>query len=105
MEFDPQRVVTHPVMAGLLGAFAGLKFAPGLTWPERFFNVVCGASCAAYISPAIGELFDLSTQYKQSGLAFLIGMFGMSIAASIMAAIRDYPLGEIIKKWLTRGGK
>lgn len=109
MDFDPQNAVTHPIAAGLLGALAGLKFAPGITWPERLFNVVCGMSCAVYISPAVGELFNLLTPYKQAGLSFLIGMFGMSIAAAIMQGVRDIQVAVVFNKvvdWaLNRGGR
>ncbi len=100
MEIDPHSAITNPVAAGLLGAFAGLKFAPGITWPERLFNVVCGAACAAYISPAVGELFDLSTPYKQAGLSFLIGMFGMSIAAAVMQGLRDIQVAALFNKFV-----
>lgn len=105
MDLDPrQTILLHPLVAGLVGALAGLKFGPGLTWGERIFNVGTGAACAVYISPAIGELFDMATPYKQSGLAFFIGMFGMSIAAAILQGIRDVKVAEVIRGWLPRGG-
>jgi hypothetical protein len=104
MDIDAKALL-HPLVAGFVGAAAGLRFGPGLTWGERLFNVGCGAVCAAYISPAIGELFDMSTPYKQSGLAFFIGMFGMSIAAAILQGIRDLKIADMIRDWLPhRGG-
>ena len=37
-----------------------------------------------------------------SFLAFVLGLFGMSIAGAVMQALRDAKLGEAITSWLTR---
>jgi len=105
MDIEPQKIVAHPLAAGVLGAMVGLRFAPGLTWFERVANVATGTIFAGYVAPAAGETFRLSTVSMQSALAFAIGMFGMSAAAAVMQGLRDIKLGEIMTGWISRGGK
>lgn len=105
MEIDTQKVIAHPLAAGVLGALVGLRFAPGITWLERVSNVATGTVFAGYVAPAAGEIFRLSTVSMQSALAFAIGMFGMSAAAAVMQGLRDIKLGEIMTGWISRGGK
>lgn len=102
MDIDPHRIVTHPLTAGIGGAVAGLRFAPGLTLLERVFNVASGASCAGWLAPAAATIFDLTSDSAPMALAFLIGMFGMSIAAAVFEAVRSVRLAEIITGWISR---
>ena len=102
MEIDPQKLATSPLAAGVLGSLVGLRLAPGLSWLERFANVIAGSVCAGFAAPAAGELFKLSSAAMLGFLAFAMGMFGMSIAAAIMQALRDAKLGEAITSWLTK---
>ena len=102
MDLDPHRLITHPLTAGIGGALAGLRFAPGITLLERVFNVVSGAACAGWLAPAAVSLFDLTSVSAESALAFLIGMFGMSIAAAVAEAVRSVRLAEIITGWISR---
>jgi hypothetical protein len=90
--------------AGLLGAVAGLKFSPGDTLVERLLNIASGAACAVYLAPFLAEVLDMTTPAKQSGLAFLLGMFGMNIVAALMQGIKDLRVGEILSGWFSRGG-
>lgn len=102
VDIDPHRIITHPLTAGIGGALAGLRFAPGLSWPERVVNVASGAACAGWIAPAAVNLFDLASGSAESALAFLIGMFGMSIAAAVTEAVRALRLADIIAGWISR---
>lgn len=102
MDIDPHRIITHPLTAGIGGALAGLRFAPGATLLERAFNVVSGAACAGWLAPAAVSLFDLTSVSAESAMAFLIGMFGMSIAAAVMEAVRAVKLAEILTGWISR---
>ena len=104
MEFDPNRLAAHPFIAGLLGAMAGLKLAPGNGWIERATNVVAGTACAGYLAPAAAELFNLTSGPMHGALGFFVGMFGMSVAAAGMEAIRTLALADIIRGWLKRPG-
>lgn len=92
--------------AGIGGAVVGvvlnLRSAPGATLVERVFNVLSGAACAWWLAPAAVNVFGLSAGSAESSLSFLIGMFGMSIAAAVMEAVRTIKLADIISGWISR---
>lgn len=104
MDIDPQKIITSPFLPGIFGAWAGLKFAPGISRIEKVTNIAAGMACAGFVAPAAGEVFKLSSVAMMSGLAFVIGMFGMSIAAAVMQGLRDLRVGEIISGWVSRKG-
>ena len=99
---DSQAWLTSPFLIGAIGALVGLRFAPGLSWPERAFNVSTGAACAGFISPATAELFRLSSNHMTSALAFLMGAFAMAIMGALMQGLRDLKLAEIVADWFSR---
>lgn len=105
MELDVERLVRSPFAVGAAGGLVALRFAPGLTWFERAFNVLCGSLCAGFSGPALAEWLQVSSPGMQAGLSFGVGMFGLSLAAAVVQGIRDVRLSEIISGWLTRGGK
>lgn len=78
-----------PFVAGLLAGIVALRGVPGSTWPERVFNVFCAAITAGFVSPAINEWFGLTSPAMQSATAFLVGLFGMNIVATLVVWIRN----------------
>lgn len=104
MDVDPQRFIAHPLTAGVGGAIVGLRFAPGGTWIERLGNTIAGVSCAWWISPALSEILVLTSPAQVSALSFAIGMFGMSLVAAILEAVKTMKWAEIIASWLIRKG-
>lgn len=102
MELDPNKIAANPFAAGLVGALVGLRFAPGISWLERIGNAAAGGAFAGFIAPAAAEWFQLTSTGMASGLAFAIGMFGMSLAAAVMQALREVELGKIITGWISR---
>lgn len=99
MAIEPDHVkgVVHsPFLVGLLGAVVALKGAPGDTWPERVFNVVCGALLAGFVSPAVAEYFGLSTPAMHSASAFVVGLFGLNMVAAVVQWIRSATLEDIL---------
>lgn len=102
MDIDPYRIVTHPIAAGIGGAIAGLKFAPGPTWLDRVFNVAAGAASASWLAPAAAGLFDLPGLSSEAALSFVIGMLGMSVAAAIVETLRTVKWADIITGWISR---
>lgn len=103
MDIDPDRLLRSPWTAGALGALVGLKFAPGLSWVERVFNVIAGALCAGYASPALAEWLHVAGEGMRGGLSFVIGLFGLSLAAAIVQGMRDARLGDAVTSWLRKG--
>lgn len=104
MDVDLEKITRSPFLPGALGAVVALRFAPGITWGERAFNVAAGAACAGYVSPAITDWLHITSAGMQSGVSFGVGMFGLSLAAAALQAIRELKLGEIISGWISRRG-
>lgn len=75
-------------IGGLVGAIVSLKFIEGLTIFQRAGTVLGGMLSAAYVTPLVIQVIELSTRLE-SAVAFLVGVFGMSIAAAIMKAIPE----------------
>lgn len=89
-----------PFAVGSAGAVVSLKFVPGPTWAERAFNVLTGCLCAGFLAPAAAEWFHMTSRGLQFGLAFLVGMFGLSVAAAVASGLRDLKLAEMVAGWL-----
>jgi hypothetical protein len=104
MDFDFDKVLHSPLAAGLAGSVIGLRFAPGLNWLERCANVIAGTLTAAYATPGIASWFDVTKPEMLSAMAFALGLFGLSLAAACIQAVRDLKLAEIISGWISRRG-
>jgi uncharacterized membrane protein len=103
MDLDLDKISRSPFAIGALGSIVALKFAPGASWAERVFNVLAGAACAGYASPAAAEWLHVTSAGMQSGLSFGVGMFGLSLAAAAIEGIRALKASEILDSWLRRG--
>lgn len=105
VDFDPDRIVRSPFTIGAIGALiTAVKFTPGASWGERAFNVLAGSAAAGFITPALVEWLNMKSPVYASGAAFLFGLVGMSLAAALLQAIKDTPLGQILTSWLSRKG-
>ncbi len=102
IDFNPDAWVKHPLLAAVLGALVGLRFAPGISWAERAANVFCGLLLAAFIAPALVEWLRINSAGMQAGLSFVVGLFGLSLAAAILQGIRETRWAEIITGWISR---
>lgn len=96
MDLDPDRIIRSPWAAGAVGAMVALRGAPGETWAGRLFHVACGLAIAGYLTDAVAQYFGLESSAMQSGAAFLLGMFGMNLAAAVTTAIRETRLSDVL---------
>ena len=102
MDLDPERIARSPFTIGAVGALiTAVKFTPGASWRERAFNVVAGSAAAGFFTPALVEWLNMKSPAYASGAAFLFGLVGMSLAAALLQAIKDTPLGQIATAWLS----
>lgn len=104
MEIDQEKinsVMRNPFFAGGIGSVVALRWAPGISWLERFFNVSCGIALAGFLSEPLSEVLKLRSQNILSGSAFLIGLFGMNIVFSINKIIRSTKLSDILP-WISK---
>ena len=97
-----ETALSSHVLAGLLGSMVALRWAPGATWGERVCNVGAGFACAVYLTPAAAEWFEITSPRGVAAMAFAAGMFGLSLAAAVVEAIKSADLGEVLRGWLSR---
>lgn len=71
------------IVAGFLGSCVSVRFVPG-NWWQRLFTVGAGTLAAGYVTPVVSEFLKLSDRLEH-GVGFLIGLFGLSIASSLLA--------------------
>jgi hypothetical protein len=91
-----QRAASSPFAVGLIGSLIALRATPGITWVERITNVVSGTLMAGLVSPAIAEYFGLHSANMQGATAFVVGLFGLNITATVFQWIRDMKLGDLL---------
>lgn len=99
---DFEKVLLSPFVVGLAGAVVALKGCPGNTWAERLFNASCGALLAGFVSAAIAEWLGLKTPEMRSAIAFMTGLFGMNLVASINIVLHEIKLSDVLP-WFKRG--
>lgn len=92
------------VIGGFLGALVSLKFIEDIahwSWWKKITTVLAGATVAAYSTPLTVEVLELSSK-AEGAIAFIGGLFGMSIAGAVMKAIPAF-VETAREKW--GGGK
>lgn len=92
------------VVGGFLGALVSLKFIEDIaswSWGKRITTILAGAAVAAYSTPLTVEVLQL-TPKAEGAIAFIGGLFGMSLAGAIMKAIPAF-VETAREKW--GGGK
>lgn len=102
-DIDPQTtkavesVARSPFSAGLLGALV-LAFRGGEqgSWKERIVTSLSGCVLAGLLTPAAAEYFNLHTQAMQSGMAALIGLFGLNLFTAISQWIKTANISDYI---------
>jgi hypothetical protein len=76
-------------VGGFLGAIVSLKLIENLNGWQRASTVFAGALAASFVTPLVLEVVSLSAKLE-SAVAFLIGVFGMSLGAALMKAIPEF---------------
>jgi hypothetical protein len=102
-DIDPQTtkavesVARSPFSAGLLGALV-LAFRGGesSSWRERIVTSLSGCVLAGLLTPAAAEYFNLTTQAMQSGMAALIGLFGLNLFTAVSQWIKTADIADYI---------
>ena len=79
--------VKHPLIAAMLGALVGLRFAPGLTWAQRAFNATSSVALAMIFGPMGSDMLGLS-ETGASALSGGIALFGLGLADQVQGAIK-----------------
>lgn len=99
---DLDKILSSPFAVGLCGAVVALKGCPGKSWAERGFNATCGALLAGFLSAAIAEWLGLRTPETKSAVAFVVGLFGMNLVASVNFWLSEAKLSDVLP-WMRKG--
>lgn len=81
-------------VGGFFGALVSLKFIEGLSWMQRIPTMFAGMLSAAYVTPLVMEIAAMSPK-TEGAVAFLIGVFGMSLAGAFIKAAPEAITGGI----------
>ena len=95
-------VKTGAIIGGGFGAAVSLAFIQGPIW-YRISLFGGGMVSAAYVTPLISNALDLGK--SENAVAFLVGMFGMSIAAAIIRTVQEVNFDSLsaqLRAWLGR---
>lgn len=76
------------IIAGAVGAFVSLNFFQGLKTWEKWTTFFGGWALAVWGSGPITSVFELKAGIS-TGIALLLGLFGMSLAAKLISTLRD----------------
>jgi hypothetical protein len=76
------------LVGGFFGALVSLKFIDGLGKKQRATTVLAGTLVSAYVTPIVVSYLEL-TPKLEGGIAFLCGLFGMSLTGAIIKAMPD----------------
>lgn len=102
-----EEVKVWAVVAGALGAALSLNSIQGLTGTQRVMTVISGAAMAGFLSHPIIHWVGFPMGFS-GAVSFLVGMFGVSGAGTLIKMIRSadlWPLAsEILRSWLKRKG-
>ena len=90
-QFDTPKAV---ILAGLLGSILSLSFIDGMSRRQRLIAILAGITMAHYMSPLIAHMFSQG-QFEET-IGFLVGLFGMSITATIFRAIQNSNLWSFV---------
>lgn len=102
-------------IAGLVGGFLSLRFFDGLNVYGKVSTVLGGWACANYGTPFVIQFYKLvESDGYHAGIAFAIGLFGMSMVAAVFQVIkradwvelaRSTPFGRFFPGGGNDGGK
>ena len=88
-------------LAGFVGGVLALRFFEGLTTVGKLWTIAGGVAMAFFLTHPIIEFFTLKTAYE-GAVGFVVGLFGMSIAAALFAALKQLELARLLAGWLER---
>lgn len=92
------------LVAGAFTSFAALRFFEGLKKWERWTTFAGGWAIAAFGAPPFTEYFELKPKLEV-GVALLLGMFGMAVAAATIRFIKENDWIAMVRSLLGAFGR
>ncbi len=82
---------------GFCGGVLSLAFIRNLTVGWAFIAVFAGTVCAAVFTPMVNQLWQLPPSFE-AGVAFIIGIGGLSLIGKIHQTISNIQLEDLLRK-------
>jgi len=94
---------------GLLGSLVALRWLPKETTRlDRAVAAIGGFAAASTVGPMIAELSGVQSVRIESGIVFVVGLFGMAVVGELMTAIKEVGIPvlarDFVRKVLRIGG-
>lgn len=86
--------------AGFVGGIISLRFFEGLTLQGKAWTVGGGMVMSFFLTHPIMDYFKWNVEHYEGGVGFIVGLFGMSVAAAAAKLVTD---SDVLKSWLKRG--
>ncbi len=99
---DIAPVFASPFFVGAVGALVSLRFGHDETWRQRLTTFVCGWLTAGYFARPLSGWLKLTEEGDVLGIAFAIGLLGLSVIAAVLKGIGDLEVAKIVSSWTTR---
>jgi len=93
-DLPPEAAKAFPGVVGSLAALLWIKD----TWPRKAAMFVAGAAMSRYGAEWVAKLVGMNEGFA----GFLLGMFGMAIAAKLFETWQGLELGLILRDWLRK---
>lgn len=90
------------IVAGAFGAAVSMAVIKGPLW-YRASLFLGGLIAAAFVTPLLVDTFELAK--SENAVAFLVGMFGMSIASAIIRTVQEVNFDSLsaqLRAWFGR---
>ena len=109
------KIEVSVLVSSAVGGFISLNFFEGTPRPDgtieplsrkqKWSVVLAGAAMGTYGASLVVELLALASKGSRIEVAIglLIGIFGMSVAASVVKAVRGLDFKGIVESWFKRG--
>ena len=89
---------------GFIGALLSMRFlGPSASILFRMVMVVCGFSASVILTPLAVYLLGIHEINVMSGVAFILGLYGMSLVSEGNELIKSGALRETINGWFRKG--
>lgn len=99
------QLIASPFFVGAAGALVSLKYVVALGWWRHVTNWAAGTLVAGYCAPPLSDWLKLDGKSDALGVAFVLGLVGLSIIAAVHKAISEVNLTGILTDWLSRRKK
>lgn len=88
---------------GLLGSLIALRWLPTETTRiDRAIAAIGGFAAASTVGPMIAELSGIGSPRIESGIVFVIGLFGMAVVGELMRTIKEVGLPTIVRDFIRK---